>query len=158
MNIREMTENDLGKSALVHEAVFTRQSSSIKWLECNINAFPRILCFVAEFKDEIVGYIIWSQKSGFRKEAVIELEQIAVLPDYQRKGIGSKLINNSIVNVKRELKKLNSILKHIVVTTRADNYAQNLFEKTLGVKAEATISNLYSADEVFMVARNVQST
>jgi hypothetical protein len=27
-----------------------------------------------------VGYIIWVQKSGFRPEAVLELEQLAVLP------------------------------------------------------------------------------
>jgi hypothetical protein len=41
------------------------------------------------------------------------------------------------------------------VTTRADNFAQKLYKKALNVKTEATIADLYSADEVFMIRRNI---
>ena len=75
MIIRLMREDDLPSAALVHQSVFVRQSYSHEWLRCNFNAFPRYLIFVAEIDDEIVGYIIWVQKSGFRPEAVLELEQ-----------------------------------------------------------------------------------
>lgn len=37
---------------------------------------------------------------------------------------------------------------------RADNYAQSRYRNILGAQVEATIANLYSADEVVMVARN----
>jgi len=37
---------------------------------------------------ELVGYIQWLQKSGFRQEVVLELEQIAVHPKYQEQGFG----------------------------------------------------------------------
>ncbi len=61
-----MEKGDLLDASLVHEKAFVRQKLSFEWLECNLNAFPRLLSFVAEIEDSIVGYIIWSQKSGFR--------------------------------------------------------------------------------------------
>ncbi len=90
-----------------------------------------------------------------RPEAVLELEQIAVLPERHGQGIGEKLIQESLPYVRAQLAKQDSRLKHIVVTTRAENHAQELYKSTLGAEVEAIISNLYSADEVFMVARNV---
>ena len=153
--VRLMNKGDLSETASVHEKSFPRQRLSLKWLECNLKAFPRFLCFVAEENESIVGYITWVQKSGFRPEAIIELEQIAVLSKYHGKGIGKRLIQSSLLLVKEELIKQNSKLKHIIVTTRADNYAQKLYQQTIGAEVEATITNLYSADEVFMVARDV---
>ncbi|MGS2743277.1 GNAT family N-acetyltransferase [Halomonas sp. LS-001] len=130
---------------------------SLEWLECSLNAYPRTFCFVAEQEGVLLGYIIWSHKSGFRPEVVLELEQeqLAVLPDHHGQGIGQTLIQASLPLVKEPLADQGSVLKHIVVTTRADNHAQKLYRKTLGAEVEATLSNLYSSDEVFMVARNV---
>lgn len=155
MKIRMMNSSDLTGASLVHKAAFPRQSFSCEWLACNLRAYPRFLSFVAEVNDQIVGYIVWTQKSGFRAEAVLELEQLAVLPQCQGQGIGRSLIEKSLPLVKEELAKKNSTLKHIMVTTRADNHAQKLYKTTLGAEVEATISNLYSADEVLMIARNV---
>ena len=39
-----------------------------------------------------------------------------------------------------------------MVSTRRDNRAQNLYEKTIGAKINAVIKDLYSGDEVIMVA------
>ena len=35
------------------------------------------------------------------------------------------------------------------------NHAQSIYRKVLGAEVEATISNLFSGDEVYMVARDV---
>ncbi|WP_295892217.1 GNAT family N-acetyltransferase [uncultured Vibrio sp.] len=152
-----MTKEDLPSAALVHQSAFVRQKDSSEWLTCNLNAFPRYLIYVAEDSEDILGYIIWVQKSGFRPEAVLELEQLAVTPKSQGKGIGRKLIVDSLPQVKQQLALKYSVLKHILVTTRADNFAQELYRSTLGAEVETTISNLYSADEVLMIARNVGS-
>lgn len=151
-----MKQADLTKAAVVHQLAFVRQRHSLEWLECSFNAFPRYMMFVAEIENKVVGYIIWAQKSGFRPEAVIELEQLAVSPDYQGKGIGRRLITDSLPLMKQQLAEKQSVLKHILVTTRADNHAQELYKSTLGAEVEATISNLYSADEVLMIARNIE--
>ena len=156
MKIRFMEKCDLDGAALVHKAAFPRQKNSLEWLRCNLNAFPRLMSFVVYKGGGIAGYIVWAQKSGFRPEAVLELEQLAVLQDFRGQGIARQLINESLPLVKEQLAQGGSTLKHIMVTTRADNFAQQLYRSTLGAEVETTITNLYSADEVLMIARNVK--
>ncbi len=98
---------------------------------------------------------IWNQKSISRPEAVVELNILPFLSSHHAQGIGRSLIEETLPFVKYQLTKQDSVLKHITVTTRADNHAQKLYRNTLGAEVEATISNLYSSDEVFMVARDV---
>jgi ribosomal protein S18 acetylase RimI-like enzyme len=157
MKIRALKNEDIEKTAAVHKAAFVRQNKSQEWILSNSKAFPRIQYFVAENDNkEIVGYIQWIQKSGFRPEVVLELEQLAVLPSFQGKGVGTKLILNSIPLVNSQLATRNAQIKHVVVTTRADNFAQKLYKKTLNAEVEATINNLYSTDEVFLISRNIK--
>ena len=150
-----MEQSDLTAAADIYQATFVRQSHSLEWLQCNLNAFPRYMMFVAQSDNEILGFITWAQKSGFRREVVLELELLAVKPSCQGKGVGKKLIVDSLPLVKTLLANKGAVLKHVLVTTRADNYAQELYKNALGAEIEATISNLYSADEVLMIARNV---
>lgn len=156
MIIRTMNSSDLAQAARVHREAFPRQTRSSEWLECTLKAFPRMLCYAATVDGVVEGYIVWAQKSGFRPEVIMELEQLAVRPPFQGQGIGKALINRSLELVRKELAGQGARLKHVIVTTRADNHAQALYRDILGAKVEATITNLYSADEVFMVARNLQ--
>lgn len=110
---------------------------------------------MAHADKEIVGYIQWMEKSGFRKEVVLELEQIAVSPEWRNQGVGSYLINSSLSLVKEELAKREAVLKHVVVTTRTDNDAQKIYRETLNASVETTIPDLFSADEVIMIARDI---
>ena len=155
MKIRRMEQGDVAGASIVHKESFSRQKMSSEWIKCVYSAFPRSMCFVVESEGEIIGYIIWTQKSGFRTEVVLELEQIAVLPSCRNRGVARNLIETSLVFVKEQLSEQESVLKYVVVTTRTDNYAQEIYKQVLGAKVEAVIANLYSADEVFMVARQV---
>lgn len=157
MKVRLMEKTDLENAAEIHRLTFVRQQNSLQWIQCNFNAFPRLLNFVAEKEGKILGYIIWIQKSGFRPQAVIELEQLAVSPNFQNQGVGRQLITESLALVNNHLSLNGSTLKHILVTTRADNFAPQLYKSTLGAEIETTITNLYSDDEVLMIARNVNT-
>lgn len=106
-------------------------------------------------KDKVIGYIQWIQKSGFRQESVIELEQIAVMETQQHKGIGTSLIEKSLGYIKEYLADSNSNLKAILVSTRTDNAAKLLYEKVLKAKEIAVIRDLYSDDEVIMLAKGI---
>lgn len=152
--IRSMTELDIPSVAQVHEEAFPRQLLSNEWITSNFNAYPRIRLFVAEEENNILGYIQWIEKSGFRKEVILELEQMAVLPLHQKKGTGSLLITKSLKKIKEELALRDASIKLILVTTRTDNKAQELYKKTLNAQPETIISNLFSSDEVLMIARN----
>ena len=153
--IKPMTKDACLSAADIHRKVFIRQTLSEEWIEATFNAFPRMLCYVAEEGNTPVGYCIWGQKSGFRPKVILELDQLAVLPEFQGKGIGSQLIKQSLTLVRKQLSVQGLTLQHIMVTTRADNAAQRLYKRVLGAEVEATITNLYSADEVIMIARNV---
>ena len=155
MNIRSMEDGDLDAVAAVHKAAFARQHYSTEWIACNYAAYPRMQFYIAVLDGEVLGFIHWTQKSGFRAQVVLELEQIAVHPNWHGRGIGTTLIKESIPLVKTKLAEKGAILKHIIVTTRADNGAQRIYKKELGAEIEATITNLYSADEVIMVARHI---
>lgn len=155
ITVRNMNEADVTDVAEIHSKTFPRQSSSVEWIECNFRAFPRIQYFVIECENRLVGFIQWIQKSGFRSEVVLELEQIGVLPIYQSKGYGRLLIERSVPLVRQQLESRGASIRHILVTTRSDNVAQNLYATSLGAEVEATISNLYSTDEVLMIARDV---
>ncbi|EAS66790.1 hypothetical protein VAS14_15774 [Photobacterium angustum S14] len=49
-------------------------------------------------------------------------------------------------------------IKVIMVKTRADNYAQQIYQKLLGAELEMTIKSLYSADDLFMVGLTCHRT
>jgi len=151
-----MNDCDVDAAAHVHATCFPRQQLSSDWMRCNKQCYPRIQLYVAKnSQDKIVGYIQWIQKSGFRQQVVLELEQIAVLPEDQGQGMGYALITKSLPMVQRELQARGASLKHVLVTTRADNQSQRLYKKALNAEVEAVISNFYSHDEVIMVARDV---
>ena len=100
----------------------------------------------------MVGYIFWSQKSGIRPSAVLELDQIAVMPQFQHQGHGEGLIRESLSLVVAELRDKGQSLKSVLISTRADNDAQRLYAKLLGARVVANIDGLYSATEVMMLA------
>lgn len=127
-----------------------------QWFECNMRAYPRMQYFVALSWGEVVGYILWIEKGGFREESVWELEQIAVKPEFRGIGIGRKLIEDSISYIKRYLenRRPKSKLKLIIVSSGSSNkIARRLYEKVLGAKEEAIIRDFYRDDEVIYVAR-----
>lgn len=151
--ILPMHQEDIKIVAKIHAEQFPRQQHSEKWVRCNFAAFPRIRIFVArDEKDKVIGYVQWIHKSGFRKESVIEIEQIAVTQMQQGKGIGSKLIKESLASIKNSLSDNGSLLKSIIISTRTDNKAQKLYKQILNAEEVATIKDLYSDDEVILRA------
>ena len=156
MIVRSMSAEDIAGVATIHADAFPRQTLSREWVDSNLRSFPKVMAFVAGAGagDCVTGYIFWAQRSGFRPEVVLELEQIAVHSDLRRRGIAQVLIRDSLSLVRAQLSRQGATLKHIIVSTRADNSAQALYRTALGAEVEATIRNLYSADEVVMVSRN----
>lgn len=151
-SIRPLVASDIEHVAAIHQAAFPRQLESLLWISCNAAAYPRIRYFVAVEDGRLVGYIQWTEKSGFREEVVLELEQMAVLPENRGRGIAHALIRQSLPQVARELEKRGARIKGVMVTTRTDNVAQRIYASTLGAVTKAVIPDLYSADEAIMIA------
>jgi ribosomal protein S18 acetylase RimI-like enzyme len=153
LRVRAFSAADLDATAAVHAEAFERQRNSSEWIACNARAHPRMRLYVAVVDGAVRGYILWTEKSGFRSDVVVELEQLAVAARYRRQGIGEALIAQSLPAVAAELAARSAKLKAVLVSTRADNAAQRLYRKVLGAEVEATLPSFYSGDEVLMVAR-----
>lgn len=151
--IRKAVDSDVPVIADIHRKSFPRQRDSEKWVSATLAAEPRFFVFVAEVNTVIVGYIFWAQKSGFRADPVLELDQVAVLEEYRGLGHAERLIRDSLVIIEKELQDSSKTLKAVLVSTRSDNKAQRLYSKVLGVETVATIDDLYSAAEVIMLAK-----
>jgi ribosomal protein S18 acetylase RimI-like enzyme len=154
--IKKATKKDIRKIAKIASENFSGLKDfkkAKKWVVANFSACPRTQYFVALRDKKITGYILWLEKGGFRKEAVLELEQIAVDKNFQGQGVGTELIKQSLLEIKKYLRKRGSVLKAIEVTTGTENKAQNLYKKTLGAEPECVVKNLFRGDEVIMIAR-----
>ncbi len=152
--IRRAEADDIPGAAKVHELAFPRQTFSKDWIDCVFRSFPKSQLFIAERGGEIIGLIFWTEKSGFRREAVVELEQIAVHPEYQGRGIGIYLIIHSVILVAENIAERGAKLCHILGNTRVNNDALKLYTK-LGAQTIGAVSGLFTADEVFLAINNV---
>jgi len=154
--VRKLESQDIDQVVPIYREAFPGESTPDTaniWFGCNLESFPQKICFGAWRGNVLVGYIVWTEKGGFRSEAVWELEQIAVSSKYRNEGIGSKLILDSLEHVKSHTAKRGAVLKLIMVTTNVKNPAHRLYERVLGATNEAVIRELYSGDEQIMVAR-----
>ncbi len=96
MNIRTETKNDYEKvQNLLTQAFPGQEEATLVRRLREDKDFQRELSIVAEEKGGITGHIMFSRSrlfDGVHTHHVAALGPLAVLPDYQRQGIGGKLI------------------------------------------------------------------
>jgi len=124
-----------------------------RWMECKYRSKPISVYYVASLGDRIVGYILWTEHGGFRSDAVVELEQVAVRKEFRGKGIASKLIKDSLQRfIEEYINARGARLKLVIVTTSKDNTAKELYKRVLNAREICTIRGLYSTDESILIA------
>jgi GNAT superfamily N-acetyltransferase len=122
-----------------------------------MKAYPRMMYFGALHHDVLLGYVLWVEKGGFRSKAVLELEQIAVEPEHRGRGTGTKLIRDSLAQVRKYLDGRKASPKLIEVTTGVNNPAKRLYQMVLGAKEQFVIPDFYEEDESIMIARTTDA-
>lgn len=162
--------NTLGQMVRIHKACFPFDAANDKDRERIIKAWnnPPIMRYYfandknvmtgfQESEKLMAGYVRWVEHGGIRPNAVIELEQIGIDPQYQGKGVATKLIDTSLLELSMELGTDNRRIKLVYVSTGNDNFAQGLYRKTLGAEVKAEIPSFYedsdmNVNEVIMIA------
>lgn len=96
MNIRKETEKDYSSVRKVNESAFetNEEADLVDSLRKNPNYIPE-LSLVAEENNEVIGHILFTPLKIINSEAdnnLLALAPMAVLPKYQKKGIGSAMI------------------------------------------------------------------
>ena len=156
VKIEPLKKQDIEKVALIAASCFSGLKDIKKarqWVFCNFRAFPRMRYFTAKKGREVIGYIFWLEKGGFRKEVVFELEQIAVKEVFRGRGVGALLIEQSFKILQKKLKKRGAKLKLVEITTGTENQAQRLYKKALGAQAQVVLKDFFRGDELIMLAR-----
>ena len=159
LKVKKLSKIEIGKIVQIASENFSAMKEvnrAKKWITGNFKNYPRMQYYVAKIKGNILGYILWVEKGGFREKSVWELEQVTVKEEFGRQGIGSQLILKSLEQIKNYLKKRGSSLKIIEVKTRKDNTAQDFYRKILGAKVECLLKDFYRGDEIVMIARKNQ--
>lgn len=87
-----------------------------------------------EYNKKIIGSLLYREYNEF--PLIWELGHIKILSDYQSKGIGSKLLEQIILDIKK-----NNGKKIIVHVSESNKVAQEFYKKNKFIK-EATIKNM----------------
>jgi len=93
-------------------------------------------------ESDIVGYCILSRSNQF---GVLIISSIAVLPKFRNRGIGSRLIQDSI-RIACELSARNPIERIVLQVAKNNSTAQFLYEK-FGFRTTRKIKNYYGRDK-----------
>lgn len=146
MNLRKANLND--EEGIANVLV---KSYNIKDLEEGKQVFKEERaksCYyiVAEENEKIIGLVTWLMH-GLPKHQLAELDRIAVLPEYQGKGVAKELLNALIKDANEFFKKHNSKLRKLYLLCHADNEKAHSFYKKMGFKHETTLKQHYYKDK-----------
>jgi len=141
--IHEAEEKDLQIISELERDLFSEE----KWSYFQIlrefkNNFSKILVY--KEKEEIIGYLIFREI-----EPEIEIFKIGVKKEYQRKGVGTKLIQKLI-----EIAKEKNISK-IFLEVKASNLSAYNFYKKLGFKEMYRRKNYYGNEEAIIMLKEI---
>ncbi|HEY44768.1 MAG TPA: N-acetyltransferase [Anaerolineae bacterium] len=98
ITIRREAPSDREAVRLIHELAFGRQDEA-EIVDALHESNVALLSLVALYADLPVGHIMFSQVRVGEESCIVEgmgLGPMAVLPEYQRKGIGSALVESGL--------------------------------------------------------------
>jgi putative acetyltransferase len=135
---------DVAAIRAVHEAAFPTPAEANLVDRLRQSANARI-SLVAEDEGRVVGHVLFSPVAIVADEVGqtigLGLAPLAVLPERQRRGIGSRLVIEGLAECRRQRQPF------IVVLGHTDYYPRFGFERA----SRRGIRNEYGADEAFMV-------
>jgi ribosomal protein S18 acetylase RimI-like enzyme len=156
MEIRIATEHDIDSISKIYLNCFPNERDHLLWVRSTFRSFPRGVYYVIEQQGIIAGYILWCVKNGFREATIIELEQVAVDPQFSGNGVGRHLIKDSFEHFKQHVEDTGHKASAVMVTTTEGNYAESLYKSTLNVSRVAVLNNYASGNEVILFNNSIQ--
>lgn len=145
IKIREVQDGEMGEIAkIARDEIFGELSSEeMEDLLMKSGEYPYLQHFVAEENGTIVGFISWSLWDRWERDIVLEIPLLAVKRDFQRKGIGRRLIEHSFRRIKAYWEKRGlNIVMFRTETDEANKNAQRFYEKVLRPTQKFLVPNV----------------
>lgn len=156
--IRDMLQIEIDAVARIHHEAFQNDCEtyerSCQWIRCKYLGWPVNRYFTAISREEVIGYILWVEMGGLRKESILELEQLAVARVCRSRKVGTQLIDESLLMIASMLEHQGRRIRLVEVTTGAMNEVKNLYKKTLGAEVKCKKRKFFDEDEIVMIARH----
>ena len=162
IKIRPETDKDYSKITQINDLAFGQKNEGllVEKLRMTENFIPA-LSLVAEFENEIIGHILFHPitiNSNENKYNSLSLAPMSVIPQYQNKGIGSKLVIKGLDSAKKLNYKSVIVLGHPEYYPKFGfkNVKENLFKvkfKNHSSEYTARKLNLNSEDD-FLILEN----
>ena len=119
MKIRKSTESEKTEILEIHKAAFGEEkgpeiASLVRDLFTDKTAMP-VLSLVAEEDNRLVGHVLYTKVNIVQTEAPVSaqiLAPLAVLPGSQKSGVGSRLVNEGLEQLKKSGVELVFVLGH----------------------------------------------
>jgi ribosomal-protein-alanine N-acetyltransferase len=131
MTVSSMQREDVKAIALLEKECFASPWTEETLYEESVN--PTAVFLVAKEEDRVIGYIGSNNILG-----EVFITNVAVLPDYRRKGVGSALLDG-LIDICRE----NGALYLTLEVRKSNISAINLYEKK-GFSSVGQRKNFYS--------------
>ncbi len=153
---RRAVQTDLESIAHINRLSFSGnkpEGMAEKWVSSHFAQGDQYHYFVFEENGNIGGYISWEMRGGFAREVpVIELEQLAVHPNFRGKGVGGILVNGTFDAMKQwvhEHQPLAQEMKVFVWTKKDNEKAKSIY---LGIcnEGEKGQRDIYGSEEVLL--------
>jgi putative acetyltransferase len=120
IKIRHETASNYPAVKKVNDLAFNQPDEGILVDKLRLNpAFIPELSLVAEFEGQIIGHILFSPIRIINNDQVFQslaLAPMAVLPEFQKKGIGKKLVISGLNSARK------SIYQSVIVLGHKDYY------------------------------------
>ena len=116
MQIRKANDNDLNDVLFVEKTAFgyEKEANLVQDLLSDPSAQP-LFSFLAYENDRAIGHVLFTSArlEGAQSDTAISLlAPLAVLPDFQKRGVGGKLIAHGLQHLKRAGVELVFVLGH----------------------------------------------
>jgi ribosomal protein S18 acetylase RimI-like enzyme len=131
---------------IAHEEIYdeTPLNEIKEWIK-NIGNFPYVQHFVAEENNQILGFITWGFFDRYEDKIILEIILMAVKSGFQRKRIGTQLLENSLKEIKRYWLRRGLKVVMIFVDTEEENeIACRFYEKIIKPTQKFLIPNVFT--------------
>ena len=140
--IRRETQSDVSAIRKVNESAF-KGSTEARLVDLLRETNKATISLVATFDNRVVGHILFSPitiVTNPKKTRGLGLAPLAVLPEYQRRGIGSSLVTKGLEECREKGYDIVVVLGDVPYYTRFGFRRASLYG----------LSNEYNVDENFM--------